>query len=183
MARTRIRPTVLTTAVALSALLPASAWASPLQPIVSSNVDGNSYGRCMVAVRPEVVPQDGTTHYVAPPLGTETTMAPCPRPGALAGIRREHIWTTNPNGEVRSVDGMCLDVDISRPLTDGTRVQVWTCTGGDNQSWFLQPGTNNLRSRVTSNLRWCLTALGARASLVTCTGDLASAQSWFVGLG
>jgi hypothetical protein len=82
---------------------------------------------------------------------------------------------------------MCLDVDISRPLTDGTRVQVWTCTGGANQSWFRQPGTTTLRSRVTSDLGWCLTALGGvRAGLMHCaapTAPLASAQSWYVGLG
>lgn len=126
MARTRIRLTVLATAVALSTLLPASAWARPLQPIVSSNVDG----RCMVAVRTEIVPQNGRAFYVAPPRGTETTMAPCPGQGALVGLRREHIWTANPDGTIVNTDGMCLDVDISRPLTEGTGSRCGRASAG-----------------------------------------------------
>ena len=32
-------------------------------------------------------------------------------------------------------DGRCLDVDISSPVRNGTRVQVWDCNGQRNQRW------------------------------------------------
>jgi len=36
---------------------------------------------------------------------------------------------------VSSHDGRCLDADVSRPTTNGTKVQVWQCLGGKNQRW------------------------------------------------
>jgi hypothetical protein len=36
---------------------------------------------------------------------------------------------------VSSHDGRCLDADISRPTTNGSKVQVWQCWGGRNQVW------------------------------------------------
>ena len=36
---------------------------------------------------------------------------------------------------ISSHDGRCLDADIATATHNGTKVQVWQCTGGRNQQW------------------------------------------------
>lgn len=43
-------------------------------------------------------------------------------------------------------DGRCLDSDISTPTHNGTKVQVWQCTGGRNQQWITYTD-RTIRSR------------------------------------
>ncbi|WP_425588776.1 ricin-type beta-trefoil lectin domain protein [Streptomyces thinghirensis] len=78
-------------------------------------------------------------------------------------------------GEVKGVNGKCLDVDNSQ-TADGTEVQVWTCNGTGAQQWTL-PGDGTVRA-----LGKCLdvsgggTADGTRIQLWTCNGS--GAQTW-----
>ncbi|WP_399063266.1 ricin-type beta-trefoil lectin domain protein [Streptomyces sp. BB1-1-1] len=78
-------------------------------------------------------------------------------------------------GEVKGVNGKCLDVDNSQ-TADGTEVQVWTCNGTGAQQWTL-PGDGTVRA-----LGKCLdvsgggTADGTRVQLWTCNGS--GAQTW-----
>ncbi|MFL9652791.1 ricin-type beta-trefoil lectin domain protein [Streptomyces sp. PB17] len=78
-------------------------------------------------------------------------------------------------GEVKGVNGKCLDVDNSQ-TADGTEVQVWTCNGTGAQQWTL-PGDGTVRA-----LGKCLdvsgggTADGTKIQLWTCNGS--GAQTW-----
>lgn len=45
-------------------------------------------------------------------------------------------WTYNTDGTV-TIGGKCLDV-IEQGVTNGSRVSIWTCNGGDNQKWTQQ---------------------------------------------
>ncbi|MFB9464285.1 glycoside hydrolase family 76 protein [Streptomyces cinereospinus] len=79
------------------------------------------------------------------------------------------------SGEVRGVDGKCLDVD-GGATADGTQIQLWTCHTGLNQYWTL-PGDGTIRA-----LGKCLdvdgaaTADGTQIQLWTCNGT--GAQQW-----
>ncbi|MER7057250.1 PQQ-dependent sugar dehydrogenase [Streptomyces sp. NPDC000351] len=79
------------------------------------------------------------------------------------------------SGEVKGVDGKCLDVDDSQ-TADGTKIQIWTCNGTGAQRWAVQ-GDGSLRS-----LGKCLdvsgggSADGTKVQLWTCNGS--GAQKW-----
>ncbi|WP_282090887.1 ricin-type beta-trefoil lectin domain protein [Streptomyces tendae] len=109
-----------------------------------------------------------------------------PRPFSSAG--GEALWSTEAwytlnklpgvasgAGEVKGVNGKCLDVDNSQ-TADGTEVQVWTCNGTGAQQWTL-PGDGTVRA-----LGKCLdvsgggTADGTKVQLWTCNGS--GAQTW-----
>ncbi|MFB9465436.1 lectin [Streptomyces cinereospinus] len=78
------------------------------------------------------------------------------------------------SGEVRGVNGKCLDVSGSG-TADGTQIQLWTCNGTGAQRWTVADGT--LRA-----LGKCLdvsnggSADGTRIQLWTCNGS--TAQRW-----
>ncbi|MFB6550783.1 ricin-type beta-trefoil lectin domain protein [Streptomyces sp. NPDC056405] len=109
-----------------------------------------------------------------------------PRPFSSAG--GETLWSTEAwytlnklpgatsgTGEVKGVNGKCLDVDNSQ-TADGTKVQVWTCNGTGAQQWTL-PGDGTVRA-----LSKCLdvsgggSADGTKIQLWTCNGS--GAQTW-----
>ncbi|XVV33849.1 ricin-type beta-trefoil lectin domain protein [Streptomyces sp. CA-100214] len=109
-----------------------------------------------------------------------------PRPFSSAG--GESLWSTEAwytlnrmpgaisgTGEVKGVNGKCLDVDNSQ-TADGTKVQLWTCNGTAAQRWTL-PGDGTVTA-----LGKCLdvsnggSADGTRVQLWTCNGS--GAQSW-----
>ncbi|MEU8733343.1 lectin [Streptomyces tendae] len=79
------------------------------------------------------------------------------------------------SGEVKGVNGKCLDVDNSQ-TADGTEVQVWTCNGTGAQKWTVQ-GDGSVRA-----LGKCLdvsgggSADGTKVQLWTCNGS--GAQTW-----
>lgn len=82
-----------------------------------------------------------------------------------------------PAGPVRLQNGgKCLDDPAGR-TTDGTRLEIWACTGGSNQSWTVAPD-GTLRGYGK-----CLTAAGsgngAAVTLKTCDGS--GSQRWQVG--
>ncbi len=78
-------------------------------------------------------------------------------------------------GEVRGVNGKCLDVD-NAGTADGTEVQIWTCNASAAQRWTVA-GDGTLRA-----LGKCLdvsgggSADGTRVQLWTCNGT--GAQTW-----
>jgi len=98
--------------------------------------------------------------------------------GALFDVDDFHFTTTDSGprvGEVRGVDGKCLDV-AGANSADGTQVQLWTCNGTDAQRWTL-PGDGTVRA-----LGKCLdvsgagTADGTRIQVWSCNGT--GAQRW-----
>lgn len=82
-----------------------------------------------------------------------------------------------PAGPVRlQHGGKCLDDPAGR-TADGTRLEIWTCNGGSNQSWTVaQDGTLRVYGK-------CLAAAGslngAAVELKTCDGS--GSQRWQVG--
>ncbi|MFI6338870.1 PQQ-dependent sugar dehydrogenase [Streptomyces sp. NPDC050535] len=79
------------------------------------------------------------------------------------------------SGEVKGVNGKCLDVDNAQ-TADGTKVQIWTCNGSAAQKWTVS-GDGTLRA-----LGKCLdvsggaSADGTKIQLWTCNGS--GAQTW-----
>jgi type 1 glutamine amidotransferase len=75
-------------------------------------------------------------------------------------------------GAIVGASGKCVDVN-GAGTADGTKIQLWTCTGGTNQQWTRDGGT--LRS-----LGKCMTATGtgdgALVQLFTCNGG--AGQTW-----
>ncbi|MFG2347501.1 PQQ-dependent sugar dehydrogenase [Streptomyces phaeochromogenes] len=98
--------------------------------------------------------------------------------GALFDVD-EFSFTTSGDttrlGEVKGVNGKCLDIDNAQ-TADGTKVQIWTCNTSAAQRWSV-PGDGTLRV-----LGKCLdvsegaTADGTRIQLWTCNGS--GAQTW-----
>ncbi|MFD3533299.1 lectin [Streptomyces sp. NPDC058664] len=109
-----------------------------------------------------------------------------PRPFSSAG--GETLWSTEAwytlnqlpggtsgTGEVKGVNGKCLDVDNAQ-TADGTKIQIWTCNGTAAQRWSV-PGDGTLKV-----LGKCLdvssggSADGTKVQLWTCNGS--GAQKW-----
>ncbi|WP_425314794.1 ricin-type beta-trefoil lectin domain protein [Streptomyces ambofaciens] len=109
-----------------------------------------------------------------------------PRPFSSAG--GETLWSTEAwytlnrlpgaasgTGEVKGVNGKCLDVDNSQ-TADGTKIQLWTCNSTGAQQWTL-PGDGTVRA-----LSKCLDVSdggstdGTKIQLWTCNGS--GAQTW-----
>ncbi|ANB10498.1 hypothetical protein SAM40697_6545 [Streptomyces ambofaciens] len=109
-----------------------------------------------------------------------------PRPFSSAG--GETLWSTEAwytlnrlpgaasgTGEVKGVNGKCLDVDNSQ-TADGTKIQLWTCNSTGAQQWTL-PGDGTVRA-----LSKCLDVSdggstdGTKIQLWTCNGS--GAQQW-----
>jgi glucose/arabinose dehydrogenase/PKD repeat protein len=98
--------------------------------------------------------------------------------GALFDVDEFSFTTTGPttrSGEVKGVNGKCLDVDNAQ-TADGTKVQIWTCNGTTAQRWTVS-GDGTLRA-----LGKCLdvsgggSADGTKIQLWTCNGT--GAQVW-----
>jgi microsomal dipeptidase-like Zn-dependent dipeptidase len=77
--------------------------------------------------------------------------------------------------------GRCLDVE-GRSLRDGARVLQWSCNGGANQAWRLEPAALGGFAIVSAGSGKCLAidadsrVAGAAAVQRTCTG--ADTQRW-----
>ncbi|MGV9456760.1 ricin-type beta-trefoil lectin domain protein [Streptomyces sp. NPDC003635] len=109
-----------------------------------------------------------------------------PRPFSSAdgeGLWSTEAWytlneipsATSRTGEVKGVNGKCLDVDNSQ-TADGTKIQLWTCNSTGAQKWPL-PGDGTVRA-----LGKCLdvsgggSADGTKVQLWTCNSS--GAQTW-----
>ncbi|MGX1267304.1 lectin [Streptomyces phaeoluteigriseus] len=97
---------------------------------------------------------------------------------SFRNVRVKHSGGQDPgtrSGEVRGVNGKCLDVDNAQSA-DGTKVQIWTCNGTTAQRWTVA-GDGTLRA-----LGKCLdvsggaSADGTKVQLWTCNGT--GAQTW-----
>ncbi|WP_084721776.1 RICIN domain-containing protein [Rhodococcus marinonascens] len=55
----------------------------------------------------------------------------------------DEVTDGNPPGGaiVNAASGKCLDVTDSESA-NGTRLQLWDCTGGTNQQWNFPPGAH-----------------------------------------
>ena len=49
-------------------------------------------------------------------------------------------WTATSAGEIRGLNGKCLDVFNEKP-TNGTKLVLWNCHGGSNQKWDNSTGS------------------------------------------
>ena len=56
---------------------------------------------------------------------------------ATCGGGADQQWRFNADGTVTGVQSaLCVDVN-GAGTANGTKVQLWTCTGGTNQQWAL----------------------------------------------
>ncbi|MEV4344533.1 ThuA domain-containing protein [Actinoplanes sp. NPDC049596] len=97
---------------------------------------------------------------------------------SFRNVRIKELGGTTPRaGRITSATGKCVDVS-GGSSADGTKIQLWSCTGGANQQWTVNG--NTLRS-----LNKCMgvagnsTANGALVQLSTCTGS--GGQNWTPG--
>ncbi|MBN6042236.1 ThuA domain-containing protein [Amycolatopsis sp. 195334CR] len=92
--------------------------------------------------------------------------------GDDVSFRNIRIKESGGAGAITGASGKCVDVNGSG-TADGTKVQLWTCTGGTNQSWTRDGGTWRALGK-------CLTAAGGSdgspVQLSACTGS--GTQNW-----
>ncbi|MGW0778173.1 lectin [Streptomyces sp. NPDC002835] len=94
---------------------------------------------------------------------------------SFRNIRLAAAGTGSGTGEIRGVNGKCLDV-ADGGTADGTQVQLWSCNGSAAQRWTV-PGDGTVRA-----LGKCLdvsgggSADGTKIQLWTCNGT--GAQKW-----
>jgi type 1 glutamine amidotransferase len=88
---------------------------------------------------------------------------------------RELGGTTPTTGPIAGAGGKCVDVNGSS-TADGTKIQLWTCSGGTNQQWTRDGNT-------WRGLGKCMTATGTNdgsvVQLSTCNGG--TGQNWTTG--
>jgi chitinase len=51
-------------------------------------------------------------------------------------VAQNWVHSANNNGLVNPNSGKCLDA-TGPSSADGTPLQIWTCTGADNQAWLI----------------------------------------------
>ena len=83
--------------------------------------------------------------------------------------------TTSPaSGPIKGLAGKCLDVN-GAGSADGTKVQLWACHGGANQSWSRQGQTFRSLGKCL-DVAGAGTANGTKVQLLTCGGG--AGQNW-----
>ncbi len=130
-----------------------------------------------------------TTHNGAVLYGSQTGALgsmTCPCAPSLwvgtDGKLRGMVPASTPTGPFTSpgVAGKCID-DNNGATANGTHVQVWTCNGGTQQSWTINPdGTIRMYGKCL-DLSGYGTTNGTKVQLWDCTG--ASNQQWQVTNG
>lgn len=94
-------------------------------------------------------------------------------------------WRTSPKfppgfGEITSYAYGCLDA-MSQSIGDGDQIQLWRCTGNDNQLWGFNVDTFEIVNYVDQE-RYCLDAQeqsignGDKVQLWQCSGE--TQQTW-----
>ncbi|AWE54143.1 ThuA domain-containing protein [Streptomyces nigra] len=78
-------------------------------------------------------------------------------------------------GEVKGVNGKCLDVD-NAGTADGTKVQIWTCNSSAAQRWTVGEDSTFRALGKCLDVSGAGTADGTRIQLWTCNGT--GAQQW-----
>ncbi|MFE1459775.1 ThuA domain-containing protein [Streptomyces nigra] len=78
-------------------------------------------------------------------------------------------------GEVKGVNGKCLDVD-NAGTADGTKVQIWTCNSSAAQRWTIGDDSSFRALGKCLDVSGAGTADGTRIQLWTCNGT--GAQQW-----
>jgi hypothetical protein len=96
---------------------------------------------------------------------------------SFRNIRIKELGTTPTSGPIVGASGKCVDVN-GASSADGTKIQLWTCTGGTNQQWARNGST-------WRSLGKCMTATGtgdgALVQLSTCNGG--AGQNWAAQTG
>ena len=110
------------------------------------------------------------------PEGAAAQPDPC---GDGAGQRWRQVPGDGAVTLVNVASGKCLDVN-NRSTDDGAQVQEWTCNGGPNQQWRLQPApTAGAVLLVSVNSGKCVDASGGTAVQQPCDGR--DSQQWVLG--
>ncbi|WP_426505509.1 ricin-type beta-trefoil lectin domain protein [Dactylosporangium sp. McL0621] len=98
--------------------------------------------------------------------------------GASASTPTATATTTPPSGGavLRGVgSNRCLDVP-GASQTNGTKVQIWDCNGGTNQSWTLNNGALQVYGNKCLDVPGHATAAGTRIAIWDCNGG--ANQQW-----
>jgi hypothetical protein len=97
--------------------------------------------------------------------------------GCVAGTSDEPQRSAQ-SGEgsaIRDSKGFCVDVS-GWGSSDGTKIQLWDCHGGDNQRWSYEGGALVGYGGKCLDVQWGNTANGTPVQLWTCNGT--DAQKW-----
>ncbi|MFD0820918.1 PQQ-dependent sugar dehydrogenase, partial [Micromonospora zhanjiangensis] len=79
-------------------------------------------------------------------------------------------------GRVTGLGGKCLDIN-GAGTADGTKIQLWSCNGGTNQTWTIDGQVwRNPNSNKCLDATGGGTANGTKVQLFTCTGG--AGQNW-----
>jgi hypothetical protein len=81
------------------------------------------------------------------------------------------------SGPITGVAGKCVDVNGSS-TADGTKIQLWTCSGATNQQWTVSGSTLRALGKCMT-VAGGSTANGALVQLSTCNGT--GSQNWTTG--
>ncbi|MGC7100805.1 ThuA domain-containing protein [Amycolatopsis lurida] len=92
---------------------------------------------------------------------------------SFRNVRIKELGGTTPTtGPIVGASGKCVDVNGSS-TADGTKIQLWTCSGGTNQQWARDGGTWRALGK-------CMTAAGSAdgsaVQLSACNGS--GTQNW-----
>ncbi|MBP2328214.1 type 1 glutamine amidotransferase [Kibdelosporangium banguiense] len=90
---------------------------------------------------------------------------------------KEQGGTVPRTGPITGVAGKCVDVNGGN-TTDGTKIQLWTCSGGTKQQWTVSGSTLRALGKCMT-VAGGSTANGAQIQLSTCNGS--GSQNWAAG--
>ncbi|MDY7085310.1 MAG: RICIN domain-containing protein, partial [Actinomycetota bacterium] len=94
---------------------------------------------------------------------------------SFRNVRIKELGGTTPRaGRIISASGKCVDVN-GASSADGTKIQLWSCTGGSNQQWTVS-GTTLRSLGKCMGVAGGSTANGGLVQLQACTG--ATTQNW-----
>lgn len=90
--------------------------------------------------------------------------------------RENQRWVFD-QGQIKSQNGLCLDVDRNSTL-NGTKVQLWTCNGSANQQWFYENKQVKAQNGLCLDLDYDKLSNGAKIQVWDCNG--LENQQWLI---
>jgi parallel beta-helix repeat protein len=78
----------------------------------------------------------------------------------VCGGSAQQKWTATSAGEIRGLNGKCLDVVNANP-TNGTRLMLWNCYGSPSQKWDNSTGSSSGTAVATTTVASVTVTLAA----------------------
>ncbi|WP_223280699.1 ricin-type beta-trefoil lectin domain protein [Streptomyces antnestii] len=106
-------------------------------------------------------------------VGSTSTSSTCTQYAKVTqvpgGSVHDDATGNSASGDITGIGGKCADI-TGGSSADGTPLELWTCTGGNNQNWVLS------HDGTVRALYKCVTVSGSSIQLSTCNGS--AAQQW-----